>query len=624
MNKPNNNLTKTNSNKIGNTKTTTITTNTKPTLNTKNTTTNTKNTTTNTKNTTTNTTNTKNTTSNNTTSSGSSGTRVIGIIILIFVIFAILGASYWLYNYYTTKTFKTSVDAELIPNIKDATAGETILESSTIPSSSFSNEYSISCWVNIQDFNYRYGDEKVILRRGDKEAGNPEIVLDKKHNNLIVRVKLQGSTVKVAKFQDIPIQIKSQNIGTGFNIPESVNYDENNNRDINETNDTNDTNQTPNKIGELLNNMPESFKKIGSNNIDYPTIHYTFDNNNTANSGISQCGYFDLISGNTVNTVPNTVIKNGNKLVEGFATTDDAVNATVAIVVDMCNIAKTIQDQQFADDSVESMNNAFQYMIELLEASRNTAKSGADVNSAVAALSSDISMPTQKSDTVLSQQLETLMTDMKTLSTMSDVQIDYTNVITAINSKMSSISCPLTIDSTTEIDGTISFYENIINLIKKTIFMYINNMGSGIKKIYPELEGIQTASCLVDNDINKDPTVGICTVKMIPLQKWVNIIISVYNQVIDIYIDGQLSSSCVLKGFPSISTSDDRVTPDGGFSGKISRVLFSNTAMTVTHAKEIYYSGPIATESLFSMIPNWVYWTILVIIIIAIGYSFLM
>ena len=549
-------------------------------------------------------------TANTPPSTGYSGTNVIGIFIMIIVIIAIAGASYWLYNYYTSKTFQSSVDVELLPDVTDASTAN-VIASSSIPSSSFSNEYSISCWVNIQDFNYGYGQDKVILRRGDAGSGNPEIILDKKQNNLIVRVKLQQGSTKglgVSQFQDIPIQIKSQLVGgNGFITPESVST-------VN-TDNTNNTNNTINS------NIADSFNKIGSNNIDYPTIHYTID---TINSGISECGYFDLISGNTINSNPNSIEHNGNKLVEGFTDIDDAVNASVAIVVDMCNIAKTIEGQQFADDSVDTLNKSFQNIIDLLEASKTTAKNGADVNSVIVSLSSNISMPTQQSNSILSQQYDTLVNDIKTLSTMSTVQVNSNTILTAINAKMALINCPLTIDSSSEVDGTISFYENIINLLKKSMLTYINNMGSGIKKIYPDLSGKMTANCIIDNDINKDPSVGTCTIKMIPLQKWVNIIVSVYNQVIDIYIDGQLSSSCVLKGFPAISTADANITPDGGFSGKISRVLFSNTAMTITHARKIYYDGPVATVSLFSMIPNWVYWTILIIIVIAVAYSFMM
>lgn len=544
-------------------------------------------------------------TSTSTPTTGYTGSNVFGIIILIVVIIAIGGAAYWAYNYYTTKSFQTSIDVELIPEIKDAT-NTTNLASSSIPSSSFSNEYSISCWINVHDYNYNYGKEKVILRRGNATSGNPEIVLDAKTNNLIVRVKLQGHKSSVSKFEDIPIQLKSQNVGGGFITPESIsNMDNTISSDVN------------------MLNIPESFKKIGSNNIDYPTIQYTFDNNNIKNSDSSQCGYFDLISGNTLNTNQNVISRNGNDLVEGFSDVDDAINAGVAVVVDFCNITQTIQGQEMADATVSEINDIFQSMITMLEATRSTAKTGNDVSTIFSSLSSNVSIPT-KPETILSKQITTFKNDMETLSKYTNINIDYKTLFTAINEKVASINCPLTIDSSTEVDGTISFYENFINLLKKTLFIYINNMGSGIKKIYPDLADKQSATCLIDNKTNSDPTIGTCIVKMIPLQKWVNVIVSVYNQIIDIYIDGQLSSSCVLKGFPDISTEDVNITPDGGFSGKISRVLFSNTAMTVKHSKQIYYAGPVASESLFSMIPNWVYWSILVIIIVVIIYSFMM
>jgi hypothetical protein len=55
----------------------------------------------------------------------------------------------------------------------------------------------------------------------------------------------------------------------------------------------------------------------------------------------------------------------------------------------------------------------------------------------------------------------------------------------------------------------------------------------------------------------------------------------------------------------------------------ISRVKFTNSAMTIQQAKTIYYEGPIVSSTLFSMIPNWVYWTIGIIIIVSIVYSFI-
>ena len=149
-------------------------------------------------------------------------------------------------------------------------------------------------------------------------------------------------------------------------------------------------------------------------------------------------------------------------------------------------------------------------------------------------------------------------------------------------------------------------------------------MGVGLQRAMPELAGSANASCLIQNLTNPDPTLGTCVYRAIPLQKWVHVVVSVYNQVVDIFIDGQLASSCVLKAFPAISTSNVLITPDGGFAGKISRVIFSNTAMTVQHAKQLYYSGPVKSSSLWSMIPDWVWYGIIFLVIIGIMFSLLM
>ena len=67
-----------------------------------------------------------------------------------------------------------------------------------------------------------------------------------------------------------------------------------------------------------------------------------------------------------------------------------------------------------------------------------------------------------------------------------------------------------------------------------------------------------------------------CVVNNIPLQKWVNLVVSQYNQTMDIYLDGQLVSSCVLKGFPEVREEGVSICPDGGFEGSISRLAFYN------------------------------------------------
>ena len=520
-----------------------------------------------------------------------SGSNVFGIILLVIIIIGFIAAAYWAYNFYTNKTFNNNTGTEVMSDVRDASSSLAIA-SGTIPTSSYSNEYSVSFWVNIADYNYKYGTEKVIMRRGTAGSGNPEIVLGAKSNDLIVRLKLQSGSQTVSKFTDIPIKLKPFEHFSKNKQPEEI---------------------ASNDINFGLDNN-KNFFKIGDNNVDYPMIQYTTETN-TCSKTYNPGDYFNMISGNNINTIGENV--------EHFTDVDDAVNATVAVVVDLCDILKTLKSQQLADDSVDYMNTFFQSLIDALESARTTSKTTNDINTSFTELTSKISLPTTQSSSIMEQQFNKLETDMQKLATFNNVQFDYTTGMKAVNAKMSIINCPLTFDSATEVDGAISFFENIINGLKKSLYTYINNMGTGIKKTYPDL-ATNNISCLVDSrGANSDPTVGTCVVKMIPLQKWVCVIVSVYNQVVDIYIDGQLSSSCVLKSFPVINTDAVNITPDGGFSGKIARVNFMNYAMSVQQSKNIYYQGPNVSTGILSNIPNWVYWTIFIIIVIAILYSVL-
>ena len=554
--------------------------------------------------------------------------NVFGIILLVIILFAFAGSAYWLYNYYTTLTFITPQSVEVLSDVTDAT-NKTNISTVKLPSSKFSNEYSISFWININDYNYNYGKEKVIMRRGNAGSGNPEIVLDSKKNDLIVRVKLQGGLSKsvsssTSSFTDILMNINSHKAQTqtqcgGVSIDKEEPY------------------YTYGKF-EVEYNKP-SFK-VGDNTIDYPTIQYTMGtgiNSSIINDKLlmghedtvrvsSENDYFKMISGNNANGNNTNGNNEGFNNQEGFTDIDDAINASVQLIVDICDIAASFQDVSIANTSVDSLNIYFDTIISTLEQTRTGSKTSDDVQKAFIALmpksTSNIDTSSMISSPTLKLKFTKLINDFDILAKYKTVALDMNTVIPILNAKMSSINCPLTIDGVGEVDNTISFYENIIKLYKKTIFTFINNMGVGIRKTYPDLLS-GSASCGANDLIPNDPTVGTCKAQMIPLQKWVNVIVSVYNQIVDIYIDGQLTSSCVLKGFPDVSTDNVDITPDGGFNGNIARVNFMNTAMTVTHAKKIYYDGPILTDTFFSMIPSWVWWAILALVFIAILYSFL-
>jgi hypothetical protein len=83
-----------------------------------------------------------------------------------------------------------------------------------------------------------------------------------------------------------------------------------------------------------------------------------------------------------------------------------------------------------------------------------------------------------------------------------------------------------------------------------------------------------------------------CTVSNIPIQRWVNLIVSVYGRSLDVYIDGKLVRTCLLPGIASVKTNSDLfVTPMGGFSGWTSRLQYWPNAFNPQQAWNTYTKG---------------------------------
>lgn len=59
------------------------------------------------------------------------------------------------------------------------------------------------------------------------------------------------------------------------------------------------------------------------------------------------------------------------------------------------------------------------------------------------------------------------------------------------------------------------------------------------------------ASGAIDCDLNKHPS-GLsytqCFVDNVPVQRWVNVLVSVYGRTLDVYVDGKLAKTCLLPG----------------------------------------------------------------------------
>jgi len=83
------------------------------------------------------------------------------------------------------------------------------------------------------------------------------------------------------------------------------------------------------------------------------------------------------------------------------------------------------------------------------------------------------------------------------------------------------------------------------------------------------------------------------TVKDLPLNKWVNVMIRVSKQnQLDVYINGLLAKRHILKSVPKQNYGDVFVAMNGGFSGYISELRYFDKSLGTTQIQTIVDKGP--------------------------------
>jgi hypothetical protein len=84
-----------------------------------------------------------------------------------------------------------------------------------------------------------------------------------------------------------------------------------------------------------------------------------------------------------------------------------------------------------------------------------------------------------------------------------------------------------------------------------------------------------------------------CKIFNVPLQKWVNIIISLNTKVIDVYMNGKLVKTCIMPRPPNLGNSTEKVflTPNNGFSGETANFRFFSDSLNPQEAWNVYKSG---------------------------------
>lgn len=130
----------------------------------------------------------------------------------------------------------------------------------------------------------------------------------------------------------------------------------------------------------------------------------------------------------------------------------------------------------------------------------------------------------------------------------------------------------------------------------KNIFVKGNEENSApAMYLYPRTNSIRAAIATYSED-----GMEYCDVKNVPLQKWVHVGYVLNNRTVDIYVNGKLERSCVLKGVPRLNNGPVRLAASGGssqsgFYGKLSKFIYYPRALMPDELYKIYTEGPDAS-----------------------------
>lgn len=103
-----------------------------------------------------------------------------------------------------------------------------------------------------------------------------------------------------------------------------------------------------------------------------------------------------------------------------------------------------------------------------------------------------------------------------------------------------------------------------------------------------------------DKSSSQKSIIHTCMVANIPIQKWVNLVVSVYGRSMDLYIDGKLVRTCLLPGTAQINNNANLyVTPKGGFDGWTSKIQYYPNALNPQEVWNIYAAGYSTGLSMF-------------------------
>ena len=99
---------------------------------------------------------------------------IIFVIIVLFILYAFIA-----------NTVQSSNEVVYLHNAKT----EMKVSSDKLKKSRMTSDYAWSMWIYVNNWNYRYGEKKVILsRKSSEDVPCPEIYLAENKNDLVIKI----------------------------------------------------------------------------------------------------------------------------------------------------------------------------------------------------------------------------------------------------------------------------------------------------------------------------------------------------------------------------------------------------------------------------------------------------
>jgi len=126
----------------------------------------------------------------------------------------------------------------------------------------------------------------------------------------------------------------------------------------------------------------------------------------------------------------------------------------------------------------------------------------------------------------------------------------------------------------------------------KTTNLYTLNNSPGLY-LSPNINTLHlvmsTVSPTDDNDV--------IDISNVPLRKWFHVAIRLENTILDVYVNGTISSRIILQNVPKQNYNDVLVCQNGGFMGNLSDLRYYNYALNVFQISAIVSTGPTTTAA---------------------------